>query len=151
MRSWIERRISIPFYIVNIVDLLVRSWIESAIRSASTYTSRVDLLVRSWIERAKKRTYPHYQHCRPPCEVVNWKLTWWILLRMHCWSTSLWGRELKGTKNVHLRSTLTVDLLVRSWIERYFWICRILTPDLSTSLWGRELKELSASCGDCLE
>ena len=55
-------------------------------------------------------------------------------------STSLWGRELKGSSSAGSAPDQPVDLLVRSWIER-----ALKRPDRrqvqSTSLWGRELKD----------
>ena len=57
--------------------------------------------------------------CRPPCEVVNWKIY----------------RPAD-------QANVCVDLLVRSWIERLS-SCVWLFASKSTSLWGRELNRES--------
>ena len=123
----------------------------------------VDLLVRSWIERLMILT---------ALQKTQSTSLWGRELKDHDpdvpWepdgSTSLWGRELKVETGLLAVFLGHVDLLVRSWIERFkkpllsywpkvdllvrSWIERQHRPyqkcsTASTSLWGRELKELS--------
>ena len=139
-----------------------------------------------WGRELKDFTGEKYQYRvpgRPPCEVVNWKQQFrcnefHLRLSTSLWgrelkvlssgflahvaaSTSLWGRELKVWYRRCSNMASTVDLLVRSWIERLpdkpvrqhkivdllvrSWIERSTAAcwcgrRSSTSLWGRELK-----------
>ena len=111
----LQKEKSAAFYLV---DLLVRSWIERSMNWKLFFRYQVDLLVRSWIERSKIRLPTPMSSCRPPCEVVNWKTPLPTNYVDDILSTSLWGRELKDQQKKNIRNWNTVDLLVRSWIER---------------------------------
>ena len=123
------------------VDLLERSWIESKLCLVSRRVYNVDLLERSWIERLSwydlsltgvQSTslrgrelkdiccrFTHYLFPRrPPWEVVNWKNTGTLTLntsdRRPPWEVVNW--KIAGSSP---SATLEVDLLERSWIERF--------------------------------
>ena len=121
VRSWIERPRVYAMCTLKHVDLLVRSWIERLRTIRQTFWKSVDLLVRSWIE-SQQLPVSHVVDRRPPCEVVNWKLSFseqlphshsrppcevvnWKEIRTEPeWgtseSTSLWGRELKDQNKI---------------------------------------------------
>ena len=118
VRSWIERLITSVKSTPGAVDLLVRSWIESLyegkvmvdpVTSTSLWGRELKEYIflvfhmpaestSLWGRELKEICFPyaHINHCRPPCEVVNWK------------NTIVSIREKRRK----------VDLLVRSWIER---------------------------------
>ena len=122
----------------NRVDLLERSWIERIFSISAIFIPLVDLLERSWIERSFHMPRCRPRSCRPPWEVVNWKINYALLaggfetstslrgrelkeyktpkINNGILSTSLRGRELKGRDN-GMTSDHKVDLLERSWIE----------------------------------
>ena len=144
------------------VDLLVRSWIESFRNGRGDHYGVVDLLVRSWIERDNRIKWANQCFGRPPCEVVNWKVTFVIRINKACVDLLVrswierFPHQMRNKKmpcrppcevvNWKLLfetfiTLLFVDLLVRSWIERDECDSSV-EPMMSTSLWGRELKGL---------
>ena len=77
---------------------------------------------------------------RPPCEVVNWKNP--VKHHMTEYMVDLLVRSwIERYDILHRHPTTLVDLLVRSWIERLLPL-QLLILSRSTSLWGRELKGL---------
>ena len=166
------------------VDLLVRSWIERIIstahlwwkmRSTSLWGRELKVTARSaeiifWNCRPPCEvvnwkvvtdTYQLSRCCRPPCEVVNWKIldsrcfrNNFVDLLVRSWIERLfpiWKNRtekvdllvrswIERLTHIHKDHSGRVDLLVRSWIERIVLFIATFTAAMSTSLWGRELK-----------
>ena len=81
---------------IHTVDLLVRSWIErlNIANSLLPYICRPPCEVVNW--KISGTVGVQSEKGRPPCEVVNWKISENLKEITEKMSTSLWGRELKG-------------------------------------------------------
>ena len=77
------------------VILRVRMWIEILINATRSSANRVILRVRMWIEIGMKMEDIFFDICHPPCEDVDWNISFCKIPSGQFSSSSVWGCGLK--------------------------------------------------------